>query len=188
MAGLGDVVRRIRKDLGATQAIFAQSLGVDQTAVSHYETGRIVPSTDVLLILHGLASNREAQGSIRKALGSRVSRMSDSEMSDLLASIEKSPEAIPDMAIISRALKTLIERTTRYGRFLKEAQKLIESGLEVPPSLSDIVRLYREHGRSPKVRTLFQKALGYLEVEIHEQAGITASARRQKRDCGKHQA
>lgn len=42
------MIKKIRKELGLTQTQFARILGVHQTAVSQWETGRTKPETEVL--------------------------------------------------------------------------------------------------------------------------------------------
>jgi DNA-binding transcriptional regulator YiaG len=44
-------VAAVRKNLGLTQAAFAERLGVDQSLVSRLETGKLEPSGPVLIIL-----------------------------------------------------------------------------------------------------------------------------------------
>lgn len=44
-------IREVRENLVYTQADFASLLGVDQPSYSRYETGRVVPSLKLLIVL-----------------------------------------------------------------------------------------------------------------------------------------
>lgn len=48
-------LREVRKELGLSQAQFAKLLGVHQTAVSQWETGRTAPETQMLMRISRLS-------------------------------------------------------------------------------------------------------------------------------------
>jgi transcriptional regulator with XRE-family HTH domain len=62
-------VRGIRKKLGLTMAEFAETLGSDQSTISRYESGQLIPSRTVLILLYLLSSGTEREA-IEELLGS----------------------------------------------------------------------------------------------------------------------
>ncbi|MEH0658125.1 helix-turn-helix transcriptional regulator [Streptomyces stelliscabiei] len=85
MSALGARLRALRADAGLTGAVLAQRAGVGQPTVSKVETGRMVPSTDVL-------------DRLSRALG--LDEATSGEVRELLAAVEAAvvtaPQSEPD--------------------------------------------------------------------------------------------
>ncbi|WP_240117743.1 helix-turn-helix transcriptional regulator [Streptomyces sp. MUM 2J] len=79
MKALGTRLRGLRTEAGLTGALLAQRAGVGQPTVSKVETGRMVPSTDVL-------------GRLSRALG--LDEPTAREVRDLLVAVEAAPHAV----------------------------------------------------------------------------------------------
>ncbi|MGV3646394.1 helix-turn-helix domain-containing protein [Streptomyces antibioticus] len=79
MRALGARLRGLRAEAGLTGAVLAQRAGVGQPTVSKVETGRMVPSADVL-------------GRLSRALGLDASTAQ--EVRDLLVAVEAAPHAV----------------------------------------------------------------------------------------------
>ena len=94
---IGDNISYIRKKRGFTQIDFADALGVTQSAVSHWETGRAVPDTRQIF-------------NIAKLLGVSVDALSSSQTEGKLADEPEQPKAVED-AERKRYLSKLTEYT-----------------------------------------------------------------------------
>ncbi|MDX3640927.1 helix-turn-helix transcriptional regulator [Streptomyces sp. MB09-02B] len=81
MSALGARLRALRAGAGLTGAVLAQRAGVGQPTVSKVETGRMVPSSDVL--------NR-----LSRALG--LDEATSGEVRELLAAVEAAVDAAPE--------------------------------------------------------------------------------------------
>lgn len=69
MSALGARLRALRADAGLTGAVLAQRAGVGQPTVSKVETGRMVPSTDVLdRLSRALGLDEATSGEVRELL------------------------------------------------------------------------------------------------------------------------
>ncbi|GHH95276.1 helix-turn-helix domain-containing protein [Streptomyces capillispiralis] len=81
MKALGARLRGLRAEAGLTGAVLAQRAGVGQPTVSKVETGRMVPSADVLdRLSHALGLDTSTAGEVRDLLAA-VESASDSEQS-----------------------------------------------------------------------------------------------------------
>jgi DNA-binding transcriptional regulator YiaG len=56
-------IKRLREDMGLTQAQFAERLGLDRTSVSRMETGNQKPSGSTKILLRQLAEEKGEVGS-----------------------------------------------------------------------------------------------------------------------------
>ncbi|WP_328837040.1 helix-turn-helix transcriptional regulator [Streptomyces europaeiscabiei] len=80
MTALGARLRALRADAGLTGAVLAQRAGVGQPTVSKVETGRMVPSSEVL-------------SRLSRALG--LDEATSGEVRELLAAVEAAVDAAP---------------------------------------------------------------------------------------------
>ena len=80
-------VKMIRDRLGLTQAEFADRLGCIQNTVSRYESGKLIPSTDMLARIWKLSSQVE-RALLIGFLGEDFSTLEQREQEDLLIAAE----------------------------------------------------------------------------------------------------
>ena len=150
-ATLAKTIRSIRQGLKQTMVQFAESLGTEQSTISRYEAGQLVPSKTVLILLYVLASgdNREA---ILEALGA-----SATAIRERYRGAEETLMKLP-----SNTDTTIVE-------FAEESAALVRSR-EVDPELLDLVKLWRKHNGNRKLRRAIAGMLPYFEF-IADQKG-----------------
>lgn len=125
---------------------FADSLGTDQSTISRYESGQVVPSRTVLILLFLLASGAE-RDAIREAMG-------DVGEASLMARYRHAEEA----------LKLLPKRTdVSRVEFAEESAAIISSKEPIDPVLVELLKLFRGHGRNRKLRQAVAQMLPYFE-------------------------
>ena len=119
---IGDNISYIRKKRGFTQIDFADALGVTQSAVSHWETGRAVPDTRQIF-------------NIAKLLGVSVDALSSSQPEGKPADeTEKQDQPQPapsladrqrrDVETMLRAMSDAdLEKVYDYVRFVAQNKK-----------------------------------------------------------------
>lgn len=93
MRDLREVILQIRQGLGLTQTEFARRLGIKPNTVSQYETGTITPSTEVLLRLHGLATDPQTRGRIDEAIVDRTGGPTYQQLQNSLTRITEEYQA-----------------------------------------------------------------------------------------------
>jgi transcriptional regulator with XRE-family HTH domain len=143
-ANLAKTIRNIRQDLKQTMVQFAESLGTEQSTVSRYEAGQLVPSKTILILLYVLASgeNREA---ILEALGA-----SGPAIENRYRSAEETLKKLPRNADL-----TVLD-------FAEESAALVQSG-EVDPALVNLVKLWRGSAGNRRLRRVVAGMLPYFE-------------------------
>jgi transcriptional regulator with XRE-family HTH domain len=137
--------------LKQTMTEFAESLGTDQSTISRYESGQVVPSKTVLILLFLLASGEE-RDAILEALG-------DVSEASLLSRYRGAEEA----------LKRLPKHTdTSRVEFAEQSAALVSSKDPIDPTLVQLLRLFRNHGRNRKLRQVLVQMLPYFEFVARE--------------------
>ncbi|MET9132067.1 helix-turn-helix domain-containing protein [Streptomyces antibioticus] len=104
MKALGVRLRGLRTEAGLTGAVLAQRAGVGQPTVSKVETGRMVPSADVL-------------GRLSRALGLDASTAQ--EVRDLLVAVEAAPHAV------ETPIGTALDTVVRAARLVRSFQCVV---------------------------------------------------------------
>lgn len=151
MSTLATTIRNIRKRLNQTMTEFAESLGTDQSTISRYESGQVVPSKTVLILLFLIASGTE-RNPILEAMGD-VSEVS------LLSRYKGADEA----------LKRLPKPTdTSRVQFAEESAAMIASKEPIEPALVQLLKLCRSHTGNRKLRQAVAQMLPYFEFVAGE--------------------
>ncbi|WP_374117044.1 helix-turn-helix domain-containing protein [Streptomyces sp. MNU76] len=110
MNALGARLRALRADAGLTGAVLAQRAGVGQPTVSKVETGRMVPSSDVLdRLSRALGLDEPTSGEVRELLAAVEAAVDTAPQSEP----DALPGAVLDGAIRARVCKGF--RGTRFG-------------------------------------------------------------------------
>jgi transcriptional regulator with XRE-family HTH domain len=159
---VADIVRSLRRDLDISQAKLAEILRVNQAAVSQYEVGKILPSTEVLLKMSALASislpeNHELQTVIISAIARRIGVYDGGGWEVFLK--KGKIRVIPKWSGLLNVQTEFLEEVKAF---------LAENPLtfEVPSHLVRILRLYRENHRDPGIVNVLRRAADYIEVEL----------------------
>ncbi|GKQ34034.1 helix-turn-helix transcriptional regulator [Streptomyces sp. A012304] len=109
MKALGARLRGLRVGAGLTGAVVAQRAGVGQPTVSKVETGRMVPSVEVL-------------GRLSSALG--LDESMEREVRDLLAAVEAAPST-PEASEDESLLGAVVDDAVRSARLVRSFQCVV---------------------------------------------------------------
>ena len=125
---------------------FAESLGTDQSTISRYESGQLVPSKTVLILLFLLACEEE-RGAIRDAMGD----VSEASLLARYGRVEDELKGLPKHFDASRL------------QFAEESAAIVSSKEPIEPALAELLKLYRAHARNRKLRQALAQMLPYFE-------------------------
>ena len=167
-AELPGVISAIRQRSGKNKTAFGKLLNVSHVTVIRYESGEQTPGQHPLLVLFSLAQGHERRV-IRKALRK-------------VLNLEKAPtekevrEGIDILAKVSSELAKSAAQTpfeTRAHRFVTEAlliANVAQTSPEDYPSetITEILSLWRRHQENPASARVFERILGYLEVQLND--------------------
>jgi len=111
-ASLGQRIRTARKDAGMSQGQLASNLNTTQSAISLYEAGQRSVGIDMLLNVAKIL-NRP----LHYFLGNdgEMLYVSDSEIANLIADLEKNPEDLPELMAYWNFLSWRRSATSRNG-------------------------------------------------------------------------
>lgn len=146
MSTLPATIRTIRQRLDQTMNEFAESLGTDQSTISRYESGRVVPSRTVLILLFLLASSHE-RDVIREAMG----EFSEGALLARYKGAEELLKRLPKGSDTSRA------------EFAEASAALISSKEPIESALVEVLQLFGRHGRNQKLRQAVAQMLPYFK-------------------------
>ena len=143
-----------------TMVEFADLIGATNSTISKYESGRLVPSKTVLILLFLLADESE-KSSLKEALGVWDEKKSqesfpaaEAKLTELLKTLRKSRNAsVQDRARIE---------------FAKETLALLTARTPIDPAAVEILGCLRTHVANRKLHTYLQQILTYLEVALAE--------------------
>jgi transcriptional regulator with XRE-family HTH domain len=147
---LASTVRAIRQRLKQTMAEFAEMIGTEQSTISRYEAGQIVPSKTVLILLLLLATDSEKRP-ILEALG-----------------IVDEQQIEAQFRGAEEALKKVSELRRRHGRdptlvqFAGEAAQIVSAGAPVGKALVQIMKLWRLQRDSQELQQSLEQMLPYF--------------------------
>jgi len=157
---LATAISSIRGRLGMTMVEFASLIGATDSTISKYESGRLVPSKTVLILLFLLADESE-KSTLKEALGvwdEKKSQASfpaaEAKLTELLKTLRKSRNS-------SAQDRARIE-------FVKEALALLAARTPIDPAAVEILGFLRTHAASRKLHTSLAQILTYLEVAMAE--------------------
>ncbi|MFG3232494.1 helix-turn-helix domain-containing protein [Streptomyces antibioticus] len=109
MKALGARLRGLRTEAGLTGAVLAQRAGVGQPTVSKVETGRMVPSVDVL-------------GRLSRALD--LDESTTQEVCDLLVAVEAAPNAV-ESSSAEAPVGSSLDEVVRSARLVRSFQCVV---------------------------------------------------------------
>lgn len=144
-------IRTIRQRLNQTMTEFAESLGTDQSTISRYESGHVVPSKTVLILLFLLAAGTE-RDPIRQAMG----EMSEAALLAHYKGAEETLKRLPKGSDRSRA------------EFAETSVALVSSEEPIEPALVELLRLFHTHARNRKLRQILGQMLPYFQFVAGE--------------------
>jgi transcriptional regulator with XRE-family HTH domain len=148
---LPTTIRNIRKRLNQTMTEFAESLGTDQSTISRYESGQVVPSKTVLILLFLLASGTEREP-ILEAMG----EVSDASLLSRYKGADEALKRLPKPTDTSRV------------QFAEESAAMIASKEPIEPALVQLLKLCRSHAGNRKLRQAVVQMLPYFEFVAGE--------------------
>ena len=165
---LAEVIRSIRKRTGKTQVMFAKDLTVTHVTVSRYESGELTPGHYPLLVLFGRAESGHEKHVISQALRAVLGLKKTPSEETIREGIAMTAKAMGELAKI--AAQTPVE--TRAHRFVNQALVIANAAQSSPedyPSdtIIDMLSLWWQHEEDPEAASVFQSALGYIEVQLH---------------------
>lgn len=143
-----------------TMVEFADLIGATNSTISKYESGRLVPSKTVLILLFLLADESEKSG-LREALGIW-------DQKKLQTSFPAAREKLTELLkTLGQSRNASAEEQARI-EFGKEALALLSARAPLDPAAIEIVRCLRTHSASRKLHTSLPQILAYLEVALAE--------------------
>ena len=116
---IGDQIRAMRKALGLNQQEFGARIGVHQTTIAGYESGR----RDVLesVILSIVREYRCLESWLRTGEGDMFPpKTEEEELSALFASMLTNPDAAFEKKVVSALAKLQPEAWIAFGEFVKD--------------------------------------------------------------------
>jgi transcriptional regulator with XRE-family HTH domain len=151
---LGQTIKTIRSRLRQTMAEFAETLGTQQSTISRYEAGQLLPNKSVLILLYLLAEDDE-RSTISEALGINDPKILEEKFSNAKAQLE----------VLKHTQQTTAQRsgsTDEVGaNFANEAAAIISAGA-IDPVLVELLILLRAHSASKPLRQALSSMLPYF--------------------------
>lgn len=152
---LNHAIRALRRRLGQTMTQFSELLGLEQSTVSRYESGQVVPSRTVLILLLLLA-NDEEEPAILTALGVPTKEA-------LALPRQKLREALPAIRNLHGRGDEEAELDQTLAAFAEEAHLILSKRVPVDRSLVELLKLYRRHHSNKRLRRAVVEMLSYFE-------------------------
>ncbi len=146
-------------------AEFAEMIGCRQSTVSRYESGKLIPSRTVLLLLLQLAEDSERQP-ILQALGvtrSLAQSWKPSDLADALRTFDAYLAAAGPAADRNRGRAP---QGSALAEFARLAARIVSERHAVEPAVVEVLRLWLKHRTNRKARKYFRHIAAYLEVEL----------------------
>ena len=151
---------------------FAEMIGCEQSTVSRYESGRLIPGRSVLILLLQLAEDAE-RTPILTALGVSRSGAGGWREQDLVAALKTFEDYLETSA---RPGTPPGPRTAPHGAlaaFAKAAKRIVLEGADIEPALVSVLEHWLHHAHNPKACSYFRHAAAYLEVQLSPLEGRT---------------
>lgn len=166
MSQIGSAIRNIRKSLGKTMAEFAGMIGCKQSTVSRYESGRLLPSRAVLMLLLQLAKGADKEV-ILGSLGVDRPIRSDWNERELLDALKTFEDYLATSGgQAKRGHGTPPGAASPLVEFARAAKQIMLERPEPDPALVGILHHWIKHGSNRKAHQFFRHAAAYLEVEL----------------------
>ena len=170
MSKLSGAIHQIRKRLG-TQTDVARKLGIKQSTLSQYETGRVVPSFGVLMGIQNLAPRGPDREFIHEYLKLRMK----AERPGLIEQIEAAYNLLRE----PKSAETPHE-PQELEQFAGNVAIICHDGPKLDKSLNDIIGFWLIYGRYPDAVQGFRDAAKYLKMylEVHVDGRTSEAAPR----------
>ena len=158
LESLGKTITTVRRRLKMTMTEFASLIGSDNSTISRYEAGRIIPSKPVLILLLLLA-HAEERKPFMEALGVGEETPISPAFSD--------PMAILTLQGLSTPKSRGGHRDPGLADFAREIAAMAKAGQRIHPALIRAVQLLRAHDLSDReMREHFTRFVHYLEISL----------------------
>lgn len=164
--GFGAAVRQVRTRLGMTTAQLAETIGVNQSTISRYESGERTPRSSVIGALLKIASDAEKLEIIGVLLNTGLigapPEISPSELAGHLI-------ASAGMARIGEALLDVLgEKRQDPGirKFVAGAATMLDKCSTVDGSITEILLLWSAHFWNPKAPGYLRGALEIVRGQL----------------------
>jgi transcriptional regulator with XRE-family HTH domain len=151
---LGSTIRKIRHRQRLNMTEFAELIGADQSTISRYESGQVLPSKTVLILLFLLAEEEE-RAVIADATGGV-------DLSALKARLTNSEEILRAVARNRSSARKKSGAEEVRTLMAEESASLVSSGKPIEPALVAMLRLFREHGNNKRLRKSLVQMLPYF--------------------------
>ncbi len=134
---------------------FAEMIGADQSTISRYESGQVLPSKTVLILLLLLAEGEE-RAAISDAMGAADLGALNARFAGSLEILRAHAKKYP------RSVKTAATDIVRI-QMVEESAALVSAGKPIEPALVAMLKLFREHGDNKRLRQCLAQMLPYFE-------------------------
>ena len=134
---------------------FAELIGTDQSTVSRYESGRILPSKTTLIVLL-LLSREEEKAPILAAMG-------EVDEHALRTRFEGAQETLGALLRRHRQARRSSAVELKRIEFAEESAAIVSSGRPIEPALVEIIKLCRKYSDNRKLRNSLAQMLPYFE-------------------------
>lgn len=155
---LAGAIKAIRKRRGQSMRAFSKSLGLSHSAVSGYESGRIIPSRSMLLLLLPLASEEAEKAPILEALDETPHQLRAWE-EQFTVEAERVMQRIRDEIVVN-------ENSPKKRQRLLEVCACLVRADSVPTAITRFLELWLDRGNFPGVREAFEEVVAELCSEV----------------------
>lgn len=132
---------------------FAETLGTQQSTISRYEGGKLVPSKSILILLYLLAVDDE-RPEIADALGIPTA----SKLEKTFLSAHQQLDALKSLSV---DLARSDEGQTLKAKFAEDAVAVVNAG-ELDPVLVELMELLRSHPQNHDLKIALSSMLPYF--------------------------
>jgi transcriptional regulator with XRE-family HTH domain len=165
LTDLGLTLRRIREARGLTMTQFAHILGCNQSSVSRYEAGKLVPSRTVLLLAMRVATRVRDRSSLGAYLGIQSTPPGEPVGTEILDTLRACDEVLGDSAPSTSARRRQPPASTTES-FARVVRTIL---LELPPPPAELVEILQNwvrHFSRPEAAGYLRRAASYLHVGL----------------------
>jgi len=158
-------IKSIRTRMKETMVLFAARIGLNHSTISLYESGKLVPSRSMLIMLFQLAATAEEKSSILDAMGVDANLRTGWEEKELI-------EAVKGFDIYQRAKKTEADKPRRPWKkgslidFAEQATFIVKEIGDVDPCLVDFLRAWIKFHGDPEAVEDFRDVVQFLSIRL----------------------
>lgn len=174
---LSKAVRSIRKRLGLNMTAFAERIGAGQSTVSRYESGKMLPSRSVLMLLLGHAEGDEREPILRE-LGLKEENVEGLTPTEISSAIERFEAFAQAPGHSGRPGTKSLQQ-----EFAMLANQIVASPDAPSDALNQVLRHWIRWGTTEDGHEVFENAVLYMDVEftaLANRAKNQAHPRRQR--------